>query len=78
MVRGLLVVVSALLLGGCLVQNPEAVATPGTVAVDGTVDARLKTTHKHGLLLTRVRIGDREAGPFLIDTGARGSPRTGP
>lgn len=72
MIRGLLVLVTAFLLGGCLGQNPQTVRLPGTVAIDGTVDARLKTTLRNGLFLTRVRIGDRDVGPFLIDTGAYG------
>ena len=33
-------------------------------------DARLVTRVKEGLFLATVRIGDREASPFLIDTGA--------
>ncbi len=44
--------------------------TKNAVLIRENADARLVTTVKEGLFLTRVRIGDREAGPFLIDTGA--------
>jgi hypothetical protein len=41
-----------------------------TVVINGSADAEVKTTVQRGLFFTNVRIGDREAGPFLIDTGA--------
>ena len=56
--------VSLLLLAGCLTLSKNA------VVIRAGADARLLTRVKEGLFLARVRIGDREAGPFLIDTGA--------
>jgi predicted aspartyl protease len=49
-----------------------ACATLGrnTVLFRPNVDGRLPTQIKAGLFLTTVRIGDREASPFLIDTGS--------
>ncbi|MCI0749800.1 MAG: aspartyl protease family protein [Nevskiales bacterium] len=38
--------------------------------VSSSAMARLQTTLKQGLFLTRARIGDQEFGPFLLDTGA--------
>jgi hypothetical protein len=43
-----------------------------TVLFHEDINARLATRHENGLFLTLVRIGDREAGPFLIDSGAAG------
>ena len=43
-----------------------------TVLFHENTNARLATRHENGLFLTQVRIGDREAGPFLIDSGAAG------
>lgn len=64
MVRRCLIGVLTLLLGGCLVRGS------GTVVYDATADTRLATTLRSRLLLTTVRIGGRDAGPFLIDTGS--------
>lgn len=41
-----------------------------TVVIRETADARLATRIKDGLFLTAGRIGPREAGPFVIDSGA--------
>jgi len=40
------------------------------VVIHESVEAEVATTVKRGLFFTRARIGAREAGPFLIDTGA--------
>ena len=53
-----------LLLFGC--TTPEL----PSVFVDRRVEARLVTRQRHGIFLTTVRIGDREAGPFALDTGS--------
>src|SRR5262245_27521111 len=52
------------LLAGCSTLGREH------VVIHGSADAALKTTVKRGLFFTTARIGDREAGPFPIDTGA--------
>ncbi len=57
-------IVLLLLLAGCSTVSKNA------VVIRENGDARLVTSVKDGLILTKVRIGDREAGPFLIDTGA--------
>jgi predicted aspartyl protease len=62
--RPLLLVTLLLLLVGCAPRSKN------TVLLREGVDARLVTRVNQGLFLTTVRIGDREAGPFLIDTGA--------
>jgi hypothetical protein len=54
-----------LVLAGC------STLSRNTVLIRGSVDARLVTRVKAGLFLTTVRIGEREAGPFLIDTGSQ-------
>lgn len=59
-----LIGILALLLAGCLTRGPEV------TAFDAMADHRLATTVKHGAFLTAVRIGGRDAGPFLIDTGS--------
>ncbi len=59
-----LLYVSILLLAGCSTLGRES------VIIKGGADAKLETTVKKGLFFTKARIGDREAGPFLIDTGA--------
>jgi predicted aspartyl protease len=41
-----------------------------SVVVDSRVGAQLSTRQRHGIFLATVRIGDREAGPFVLDTGA--------
>jgi Aspartyl protease len=53
-----------LLLAGCSTLGRA------NVVINESADAELKTTIKRGLFLTKAHIGDREAGPFLIDTGA--------
>ncbi len=55
-----------LLLAGCSTLNRNA----GVIRAGA--DARLTTWRNDGLFLTTVRIGDREASPFLVDTGASG------
>jgi hypothetical protein len=62
--RPLLLIALLLLLVGCAPRSKN------TVLLREGVDARLITRVNQGLFLTTVRIGDREAGPFLIDTGA--------
>jgi hypothetical protein len=52
------------LLAGCSTLGREH------VAINGGADAEVETTVKRGLFFTKARIGNREAGPFLIDTGA--------
>lgn len=52
------------LLAGCSTLGRE------NVVFNGSADAALTTTVKRGLFFTRARVGDREAGPFMIDTGA--------
>jgi hypothetical protein len=62
-----------LLLASCLGPRPDtAVITrrPDGGVIDGTRDARLTTTMKRGVLLTTARLGGREVGPFVIDSGA--------
>ena len=58
------ITVLLLLLGGCVA--PWA----ASVVVDPRADARVRTTQRQALFLTTVRIGGRDAGPFVIDTGA--------
>lgn len=70
MARRLLASVTLLLLAACLTPSPARAPRPWTVSVDGTVPPRLPTAVRHGLFLTSARIGEREAGPFLIDSGA--------
>ena len=53
-----------LLLGGCVAPWAPS------VVVDPRADARVRTTQRQALFLTTARIGDREVGPFVIDTGA--------
>ncbi len=61
--RPLHLVALFLLLAGCsLIKN--------TAVFHESADAQLVTRLSRGLFLTNVRIGDREAGPFLIDSGA--------
>jgi len=50
----------------------EGCATLGknTVLINPRTDARLAIWLTQGLFLTNVRIGDREVGPFVIDSGA--------
>lgn len=43
---------------------------PASVLFQRTADPVLRTTLKEGLFLTATRIGNREAGFFLLDTGA--------
>ena len=57
-------IVLLLVLAGC------AALSKNTVLLRASGEARLATRVKKGLFLTTVRIGDREAGPFLIDSGA--------
>jgi hypothetical protein len=64
MVRRCLIGALTLLLGGCLMRGS------GTAVYDATADTRLATTARSRLLLTTVRIGGRDARPFLIDTGS--------
>jgi hypothetical protein len=52
-----------LLLTGCSTLGREK------VVINEPADAELTTTVKRDLFFTRARIGGREAGPFLIDTG---------
>jgi Aspartyl protease len=63
---GLIAVVGlvTLLLGGCVIRRPE------TGVFDAEADSRLATTVRHGLFVTSVRIGGREVGPFVIDSGS--------
>ena len=61
---GLMSLMMLLLLGGCLVRGTD------TVRSDDPANALLATTVRHGLFLTTVQIGGREAGPFLIDSGS--------
>jgi len=53
-----------LFLAGCFTLSKN------TVVIHEGADARLVTRVTKGLFLTNVRIGDRETGPFLIDTGS--------
>jgi hypothetical protein len=64
MIRRCLIGVLTLVLGGCLMRGS------GTAVYDATTGTRLATTIRSGLFLTTVRIGGRDAGPFLIDTGS--------
>lgn len=59
-----LFVLLLLLLPGCSGLGANA------VVIHGSADARLVTRVREGLFLATVRIGDREAAPFLVDTGA--------
>jgi predicted aspartyl protease len=63
-VRGRWILVALLLLAGCVAPWAPA------VVIDSRADARLRTTHPYGLFLTTARVGGREYGPFVIDTGA--------
>ncbi len=56
--------VSILLLAGCSTLGRE------NVVFNPSADAKLTTTVNGGLFFTKARIGNREAGPFLIDSGA--------
>jgi hypothetical protein len=56
--------VFTLVLASCATLGPER------VVINGRADAAFTLTVTRGLFLTKVRLGAREAGPFLIDTGA--------
>ena len=58
------IAIGLILLAGCLTPFVPS------VVVDPRADARVRTTQRQGLFLTMARIGDRDAGPFVIDTGA--------
>ena len=58
------IVAVLLVLGGCV---PFWAAS---VVVDPRADPRVRTTQRQALFLTTARLGDRDAGPFVIDTGA--------
>ena len=64
MVARLGLVLLVLLGGGCLGRGADM------VAFDAAASVQLATTVRSGLFLTPVRIGGRDAGLFLIDTGA--------
>ena len=53
-----------LLIAGCLAPTAPA------VLIDGRVDVRLRTTQRHGLFLTNLRLDNVDAGPFVLDTGS--------
>jgi hypothetical protein len=56
--------VFTLWLAGCATLGRE------NVVINGSADAELTTTVKKGLFVTKAHIGDREVGPFVIDTAA--------
>ncbi|MGE5848809.1 MAG: aspartyl protease family protein [Candidatus Methylomirabilota bacterium] len=66
--------VSILLLAGTSSLGRENAASDRSrefhVVFDSNAIARLPTTVNRGLFLTKARIGNREAGPFMIDSGA--------
>lgn len=51
-------------LAGCAILGVE------NVVITGSAEAEVPITVQRDLWFTTARIGDREAGPFLIDTGA--------
>ena len=55
-----------LLLGGCVAPWAHS------VVIDRQAESRVRTTQRQGLFLTTARIGGRDVGPFVIDTGANG------
>ncbi len=63
-VQRLLLVALLLLLAGC------SILSQNTVVFRENAEARVVTRVNRDLFLTNVRIGDREAGPFVIDSGA--------
>ena len=51
---------------GCATTKPNTTS----IVLRENADARLATRVWNGLFLTQALIGDREVGPFLLDTGA--------
>jgi hypothetical protein len=59
-----------LLLAAFLLWLVGCVPPRNVVLFRNDVNTRLATRHYDGLFFTQVHIGDREVGPFLIDSGA--------